>query len=50
MKLSANATADAADHAGGGLDRQLPLAGHHLRGEDLEAIQASSLEAEALRC
>jgi hypothetical protein len=40
VKLSADTTADGADHGGRGLDLELPLAGRDLRGEDLEAVQA----------
>jgi hypothetical protein len=32
-------TAPTADHGGRGLDDKLPLTTHHLRGEDLEAVQ-----------
>jgi hypothetical protein len=40
VKLSADATADAADQGEGGLDLELPLAAHDLRGEDFKAVQA----------
>jgi hypothetical protein len=40
VKLSADATVDATDQGRGGLDLELPLAGHDLRSEDLKAVQA----------
>jgi len=40
MELGPHPTALTADHGGGGLDLELPLAADHLRGEDLKAVQA----------
>jgi hypothetical protein len=40
VQLSTDATADAANQGGGGLDLELPLAAYHPRGENLEAVQA----------
>jgi hypothetical protein len=40
MELGPHPTALTADHGGGGLDLELPLTGHDLRGEDLEPVQA----------
>jgi uncharacterized protein YxjI len=40
MQGGAHAAACAADHRRRGLDLELPLATHHLGGEDLEAVQA----------
>src|SRR4029453_12136285 len=39
-ELSPHPTTLTADHGGGGLDLELPLAGDDLRGEDLKAVQA----------
>jgi hypothetical protein len=43
MGLGPNAAANAADLRGHGLDGELPLAGHDLRGKDVKAIQAQQL-------
>jgi hypothetical protein len=43
MSLDPNATADAADLRSRGLDGELPLVGHDLRGKDVKAIQAQQL-------
>jgi hypothetical protein len=50
VELGPHATAGAANHGGGGLDLELPLAGHDFGGEDLKPSKSSSLEAVALLC
>jgi hypothetical protein len=40
VELGPHPTAPTADHGGHRLDVELPLAAHHLGGEDLEAAQA----------
>jgi hypothetical protein len=50
VELGSHPAALTADHGGHRLDTELSLTVGHLRGEDLKAVQAEQLEAEALLC
>jgi hypothetical protein len=39
VEFGPHPAADAPDHGGRGLDGELPLAAHDVRGQDLEALQ-----------